>query len=92
MAATFVLSPLLTIEVRAYLARMPVDHAILFPQVNWSSTCHSLPYAGWIGRDAFAARLNRLLAKVFGEVDGHTRTHNYFFLSIVHAYRAQASS
>jgi len=83
VASKFTLSPGPASEVRAYLSRMPESLSILFPQVKGSATFHSQPYVGTTGRDAFNARLNRMLARVFGSM----LTQTMFRLSLVHAHK-----
>jgi len=76
----------LTTEVAAYLAKLPHGLPWLFPQVKATVRASSKPYVGATGRDAFNARVNRILAKVF-DVGDTAVTQTTFRLSLVHAYK-----
>jgi hypothetical protein len=79
-------------EVQAYLDTLPYNAEVLFPQVRNSNTQTPRPYIGEEGRAAFLARLNRMLAKCFGEVGGVTLTQALFRLSLVAAHKQQNSA
>jgi hypothetical protein len=83
------LSEVPTNEVKEYLWHLPQGASYLFSQVKGSSSGQEKPYAGAVGRDAFNARLNRILAKVFGKVGGTTITQTLLRLSLVRAYKEQ---
>jgi hypothetical protein len=77
------ISPALAAEVRAYLASLPLGAAVMFPQIKGPAQASSKAYIGQVGRDSFNARINRVLAKVFGECGGVIVTQNTFRLSLV---------
>jgi hypothetical protein len=82
-------SAALVAEVRAYLASLPPDMPFLFPHLKGAARVASKAYTGPAGRDSFNARINRILARVFGDCGGITVTQTTFRLSLVHHHKQQ---
>lgn len=86
VAACFTLPAALVTELHDYLARMPYGQLWLFPKVKGMVRLSSKPYSGVIGRESFGARINRILARVYGTDDAEDIvTQTTFRLSIVKA-------